>query len=445
MKIKENLIRARSHIVFLAGLSAAFGLVIGLENLNIESSPKTFTAVKKTREFDLPKPATLTEKEMEWARTAWAYFVNNTQPATGMVNSVDGYPSTTLWDTSSYLMAVIAAQRLGLIERDEFDRRISRVLASLTKAPLFEGKLPNKAYDTRTMAMVDYNNQPTDKGIGWSAIDIGRLLVPLNILVWQYPSHTNAVNQLLLAWDFDALLDEGVMVGAALAKNGEVQMVQEGRLGYEEYASKSLSLMGLDVSRALLYGDHLKYVDIYGVNVPTDSRVPERFHAHNYVVSEPYILDGIEYGWDETSSEFAYRVYRAQEERFKHTGQLTAVSEDNIDQAPYFVYNTVFSSGKAWNTITEKGEDASSFRSISTKAAFGWHMLYRNDYTDRLMKTVERLAVPGKGWYSGLYEVTGKPNTSITANTNGIILEALCYRNVGPMIGMRQRTTDKRP
>jgi len=61
-------------------------------------------------------------------------------------------------------------------------------------------------------------------------------------------------------------------------------------------------------------------------------------------------------------------------------------------------------------------------------------MLYRTSYTEKLMHAVEKLHDPKKGWYSGLYEQTGKPNTAITANTNGIILESLCYRKFGPMV-----------
>ena len=71
--------------------------------------------------------------------------------------------------------------------------------------------------------------------------------------------------------------------------------MQEGRLGYEEYAAKSMQLMGYDVAEALDYQSWLKFVDIYDINVATDSRSPEEFTAHNYVVSEPYILDGLEF------------------------------------------------------------------------------------------------------------------------------------------------------
>ena len=101
--------------------------------------------------------------------------------------------------------------------------------------------------------------------------------------------------------------------------------------------------MGMDVYRALRYMDFLEFIDVYGIKVPYDLRDPETYGAHNYVLSEPYILDGIEFGWDEASHEFAIRIYRAQEERYKHEGTLTAVSEDHLDQPPYFVYNTVYS------------------------------------------------------------------------------------------------------
>jgi Protein of unknown function (DUF3131) len=434
MAIKENLIRARSHIIFLVGLISAFGLVIGLESCQPNLQKNTMQKIEKTRKTQLAPAAMLTDQEKAWANTAWQYFENNYQPETGMVNSVDNYPASTMWDTSSYLMALIAARRLEIISNEKFDERISKLLTSLAKLELFDGKLPNKSYNTKTLEMVDYANNKSVRGIGWSAIDIGRLLVPFNILVWQYPQHTDAVKKITSTWNFNVLIKEGVMHGTALDKAGKTVYLQEGRLGYEQYAAKSLELLGLDVSNAVNYMSFLKYVDIYNIAVPTDSRDPDIFKAHNYVVSEPYILEGLEYGWSLTSDEFAYRVFAAQEQRYLRTGVLTAVSEDNLDQAPYFVYNTVFTDGKEWQTITDEGKDASKFRSISTKAAIGWHVLYNNDYTAKLMASVEKLNDPKKGWYSGQYEVDGKPNKSITANTNAIILESLCYKRFGPMV-----------
>jgi len=437
MTFKEGLIRARGHLVFLAGLAVAFGTAIALEQSKIQTPAAAATLPVQSLAGGLPAvppPAPLTEEDLRRARIAWTYFEVNLRPETGLVDSVDKYPATTMWDTASYLMALLSARRLELIPQETFDTRLAAALAALGRLPLFDGKLPNKSYNTVSLAMVDYNNRPVERGIGWSAIDIGRLLVPLNIVVWEHPQHTPAVRAVLARWDLGALLRDGLLYGAAVQPDGTVKKQQEGRLGYEEYAARSFSLRGEDVSTAALSLDLVAWVKIDGVQVATDSRTAQAFGAHNYVVSEPYVLDGLEFGWDGTSRDLAARVYRAQEAHWRHTGVLTAVSEDNIDRPPYFVYNTVFSDGKAWNALTDTGADASADRSLSVKAAFGWDALYRTAYTADLVKAVQALFDPRRGWYSGLYEKDGQPNKAITCNTNAIILESLAYRRGGPLL-----------
>ncbi len=441
MNTKNALLAARHHIVFMLGMAAAFGFVIYLENLNTTGVAHRFVDLDQRTEHELAETRVLSEQELEWAQIAWRYFENNYQSETGLVNSVDGYPAATMWDTASYMLGAISALRLHVITPDTFHTRMSKLLDSLAIMPLFEGELPNKSYNTTNLAMVDYTNAATDAGIGWSAIDVGRVLVPLNVLIWNYPEFTPQVRAVLNHWNIDAMLQEGLMMGTALDDQGNVIFVQEGRIGYEEYAAKSLSLMGYDVSKALLYVDFLQYEDIYGIDIPTDSRDPEVYHAHNYVVSESYILDGLEFGFDFRSQEFARRVYAAQEARTADTGILTAVSEDNIDQAPYFVYNTVFTSGAAWNAITDEGEDASEFKSLSLKAAFGWHNLYETEHTEALIEKVKTLYDPESGWYSGWYEVKDEPNKAMTANTNGIVLESLAYRQFGPLVAAYETDT----
>ncbi len=433
MSLRTNLVRARSHIIFMLALISAFTLVIILENISFENRVSPKSTIKKRTAFKMPSSRQLTQEEIQWAKIAWRYFQNNTIQNTGLVNSVDNYKSSTLWDSASYLLAVISAERLGIVDKKEFSSRISKFLNSMIKLPLYEGKLPNKVYNTETLKMVDYTNKVTEKGIGWSALDIGRLMVPLNILVWNYPEFTSQVKNITKKWDLNALIKDGELYGALL-EDGKTAYLQEGRLGYEQYGAKSFQLIGLDVTNAIDYTSWLKFIDIHGINIPTDRRKPEKFSAHNYVVSEPYILDGIEYGWDQISREFAGRVYNVQKVHYEKTGKLTAVSEDNIDQAPYFVYNTIFTDGKKWSAITEDGKDASDFKTLSTKAAFGWHMLYEVEYTKKLMDVARKLNDPKKGWYSGLYEKTGKPNRAITANTNGIILEALAYKQTGVLL-----------
>jgi len=437
--LKENLVKARGAVVFLIGLTLAFWLVYTLEKWNPAPVNVKQSTIINISESTTPgrQHRALNEQERQWAKTAWRYFENNYVAETGLVNSADKYPASTMWDTSSYLLGLIAAHRLDIVAEKEFNQRVSTLLNTLASMPLFEEQLPNKSYNTRTVSMVTYNNEDTERGIGWSAIDVGRIMVPMNILVWQYPEHTSNVGKVLQHWKIDSLISNAEMYGTDVNDEGQTLLLQEGRLGYEEYAAKSFTLISRDVGRAMDYEANTELVDIYGVKIAADVREPAEFGALNYVVSEPYILDGIEYGWDRYSKELSRRVFDVQRARFEKTGVLTAVSEDNIDQAPYFVYNTVFADGKSWNAVTESGEDASKFRSVSTKAVIGFHALYGNDYTDKLVEHIAENYDQERGWYSGIYESTNEPNKAITANTNGIILEALHYIQFGPMMSMR--------
>jgi Protein of unknown function (DUF3131) len=435
MKFTDNLIKARSYIVFILGLVVAFSAIIWIEaksGFAISPSGPVITASIERQGLRTPRP--LNERERQWAQVAWKYFENNVDAATGLPGSVDKFPSATMWDTGSYLLAVISAQQLKLIDRPEFDRRIGTALASLGKLPLFDEQLPNKAYNTKTLQMTDYTNKPSARGLGWSVIDIGRVLVPLNVLVWQHPQHAEAARAVIGRWNVARLTRDGVLFGARVDQAGKTELVQEGRLGYEQYAAKTFSLMGLDVTASSNYTRQLAIVDIYGIQVGHDRRLPRLFGAQNYVISEPYVLDGLEFGWDSVSRELAWRVYLAQQRRFERTGMLTAVTEDHIDQKPYFVYNTVFSDGKAWNTTTENGDDASAFRTLSVKAAFGWYALLDTDYTHKLVDAVAPLNDAERGWYGGQYETTGKPNASINANTNAVVLQSMAFIEKGPFI-----------
>lgn len=438
MKCTDNLIKARSYIVFILGLVVAFGAIIWIERASgFALSPSGPVITASSERQGLRKPRPLDERERQFAQLAWKYFENNVDAGSGLPGSVDKFPSATMWDTGSYLLAVISAQQLKLIDSREFDRRIDAALSALGALPLFDQQLPNKAYNTKTLQMTDYTNTPNERGVGWSVIDIGRLLVPLNVLVWQYPQHTASVRSVIGKWHIANMSQGGELFGARVDKAGKTELVQEGRLGYEQYTAKTFSLMGLDATTSSNYTRQLAIVDIYGVKVGHDRRIPSLFGAQNYVISEPYVLDGLEFGWDSASHELAWRVYLAQQRRFERTGILTAVTEDHIDRKPYFVYNTVFSDGKPWNAITENGSDASAFRTLSVKAAFGWYALFNTDYSRKLVAAVAPLHDAERGWYAGRYEASGKLNTAITANTNAVVLQSMAFIQNGPLIRYR--------
>ncbi len=441
MSFRQNLIKSRSHLAFILGLSLAATIALAVESrVNIDHFRSNGTALLKKNDNGQPLAAIgrIRDTDYKNAHIAWGYFEVNYQSETGLVNSVNGFPSTTIWDQSSYLLGLISAERLGVIDRGLFDRRMAQVLATLAALPLFDNKLPNKAYDTRTLAMTDYTNTPVFQGIGWSALDVARMTVPLNALLYDYPQHSGAAAEILSSWDFSAMLQDGKLQGARLGQDsGAVEKIQEGRLGYEEYAARAIGLLGLDSLVAAKYDDFLRFETIGGQSIGIDSRTFSDFDAHNYVVSEPYILMAVEFGLDSESRELAQRVYRAQENRYIRSGILTAVSEDNIDQEPFFIYNSVYADGKAWNALAEDGTEHNDKRTVSTKAVFGWDALYATDYTDRLLRYVMPAATDDVGFNSGIYEADNRVNQVATANTNGIILETIQYRLNGPLIAAR--------
>ncbi|MEA5552647.1 DUF3131 domain-containing protein [Anabaena cylindrica UHCC 0172] len=382
--------------------------------------------------------APLTPEEQIYARSAWQYFVNNYQENTGFTNSTGGYPSGTLWDIGNYLMALNAARWMNMINQSEFDSRLNKFLTNFANLKLFENALPNKVYNTANGQMTDYGNNPLEKGIGWSALDIGRILAAFHIIGTCHPQYNDWLKGIIAKWQVARSLKDDQLYGAVVLPDGKTLLVQEGRLGYEEYAVRGYELWGFKAPKAVEL-EPFKFVEVNGVQIPVDSRDFQTTNANNYVVSESYILDGIEFGLESYLKKYAADVLEVQKRRFESTGQLTAVSEDNIDQAPYFLYNTVYSNGVPWATITDENKPYPQLRSISTKAAFGWRYLYPdNAYAQKVFDAVKDLRDPqGGGFYAGLYEETKQPNKSLTGNTNGLIMEILYYKARGnqPLIG----------
>jgi len=330
-------------------LSACNTVSVVLDNERSSLRPATERASYKdltaTRSYPTRR-GELTEREMEMARTAWKYFENNIQETTGLVNAVNAYPSTTLWDTASYLGGLVTAYELEIIERDEFSRRLVKILKTFNAMEFFRGELPNKVYHTQTAKKVNYANQ--DGEIGYSALDLGRLLIWLEIIKNRYPEFGNSIDNFILRWNFCNVVDDrGVMYGAIIGPDNETQYVQEGRLGYEEYAAKGFQLWDVDTDLASR-PEPFNIIATYGVEIPYDSR-----DAHNYVVSESYVLDALEFNWDlvgdyssgderhtdKVTAGFGDLIYEAQVARYRATGILTARTEHQLDGPPYFVYD----------------------------------------------------------------------------------------------------------
>jgi len=433
---RRNLARARSHIIFILALLAGLALVLYLEGLLrnpfVRPPPPSPLSLIEPVPMPLSVPGSASTEQLEQARVAWTYFRNNINPVTGLANSANKYPSTTMWETGSFLIAVISAHRLGIIDDAEVSARLTAALDSIAKLPLFENSLPNKAYDVRNLQMVNYLNEPTAVGLGWSALDMARLLSALEAVERNYPDQAARVDTVVSRWELSRLVSEGQLNGSNVVDGLTVEH-QEGRVGYEQYAAKILMMYGLDALHALRVEDNLTIRDVNGVNVPADTRLNTN-QVPAFITSEPFLFDGLEFGFDQTSQRLASAVYRAQEMRYRTTGILTAVTEGHITVAPYFAYSTVWGGGASWSVLTLSGDRLDSRRTLSTKAAFGWDALFDTEYTDELVRGVAKLADAELGWAEGIYESSGEVNGARTANTNAVVLAALAFRSHGPLL-----------
>lgn len=377
-------------------------------------------------------PRLTQETDQIAARRAWKYFERNWNPQTGLVNSADNLPWTTWWDQGSALLGIHAAYQLGLLPKDRFQQRMNTLLETLEKLPLPATGLPNKAYSTRTVEMRQLNDTPDPKGIsGWSVLDMARFLLGLHVMRSHYPEYSDRINRIVTHWNLSKLVKDGWLNGA-IPKAGGLLEVQEGRLGYEQYAAQSLKLWNIRATNALS-NPPVKMIEVDGITLQIDQRNLKNSGATNYLTNDPYLLWGLEMGWNDAVKPQVQNLFKVQQQRFKRTGILTAINEDSLDRPPYFLYYSVYANGKAWQAVNVTGKAYPQFQFVSTKAAFSWFALMPDQpYTKRLRDFAQNLADKNRGYLSGRYENSKLGvNASIDVNTNAIILESLLYQARG--------------
>ena len=369
----------------------------------------------------------------EAAAIAWRYVVANYVPSTGLVAAVPNYDYATVWDLASSLAAIYCAGELNLIDRREADARMLRALETLGRYELYEGTAYNKVYSVTSGSMVDRSERRSQRGYGWSTTDIGRLLIWLRIIGSSREPLAQPAQAVAGRLNFDRLVEGGYLWGEDVDPGGAGRRYQEGQLGYEQYAARGFELWGHPAEKALDYETNAIPITVMGQPVVADLRQRDR------LTSDPFVLSGIELGWNPREAALARAVLAAQEERFKRTGIVTMAGEDALADAPhYFFYYGVFANNRAFGIdVQAPNTFVDGPRWISTKAAFGWHALAPSAYTRRAVQAVRPAAGPG-GWASGVYERGGSTNVP-NINTAAVVLEAALFERLGrPLLSERQ-------
>lgn len=424
MRIRDALLPARSYLTILLGFLIGFAIVVWVEKqmpTRVESSG----GIALSKDFPpLPTKRALTYDEAIWARVAWQYYVNNTQP-NGLANASDGEPWLSLWSVGSYLFATAAAEQLNIISADEFDERVSTAVFTLGQLPLNDKGLPAAYYHADTLKILGKPDA--------SAIGLSRLLSALQTLLWRYPQHAAAIRDLLSVWRTAALIENNTQSQAAVPLHHWTLADDEQRdtFGYRLYASHTLRLIDSAAGLAVTNPpEGQKMIDLDGVMVPDEGlRTP--WGEQTSLISLPYLLTGLELGFDAQSAEIAWRIMQIQQRRHGLRTPKPPVSTDYAEPAPDYVNGLPDRQPVQARNLRDEVPEKVAI--TSTRTAFAWYALFRNSWSEALRQQVLALQVPGKGWQRGL-NLNNSVNDVVDADTNAIVLESLSYIAHGQML-----------
>ena len=371
----------------------------------------------------LPSEATkLSREDQLLIKKARYYIDRNWNSTTGLIDSVQGYSHATMWDVGSSIGAILALEHLGEYTRLQANVMLEKTLTTLADLPLYKDILPNRQYNTKTGKPSGPLSQTQSNGDGWSALDIGRLLIWLNIVASYKPEFVDQIEAITTQWDIARSVNNGTLFGEHKSKK-LTSYRQEGRLGYLQYAAQGFAMEKLDVSEALgpKFSKHVivdkeeVYIDIR--NLP-------------YFTTDPYVLQAIELGYHDLWWNQLDTLYSLHKNRYDQSQKLIIFAEDALSQRPWFAYNNIYFYGKSWLSTSPGGKPIENGQTFSNKVAFGLSVIYKDSYSRLLYNTVVNNSLNNRSVPTGLYKA-GSPNTAYNINTNSLILIALWYKQRG--------------
>jgi hypothetical protein len=460
------------HIFSLAVCLASFSSVAhadegaGVRFENSELSGQSGPLPEISRKRHSRTNSGISEEELQWAQSAWAYFSGGakhiardevvfTEQPTKPVASNEAQPQTkvampmpgalvparsdsvvaTMWSAGDQIAAALIAERLGLIDARELDRRFSALLGFLNTMPLAFGQMPNRYYDSVTGAMLGSDFQPGTAG--WSAVDAGRLLLWLRIAALQHPQFEGYIRNAVRRWNVCSVVSESGLLQSAVQEDGAQRLSDETARGYDVYAVQGFRAWGLDTPSPVSTKTSAE-LSIFGAAFP----LYEDRNARAPVLTTVPAYIGMELGLDVVGSEVSAgrdakelldTLHDVQARRFAATGVLTARADYRRSTEPFTVIDSVISNGYPWSTGDVAGSAHPRLALVSTRAVFGLWAFYESEYVEALRRSIVQLYDPALGWFEGRSETTGGYEITRSSSTNAFVLEAIAFRNFGSL------------
>lgn len=385
-------------------------VTIGNNPKGIITQPDTITPIVKS----------LTREDLLLAKKAHYYIDRNWNKNTGLIDSVQGYHHTTLWDVASGIGAILALENLKLISRFDATARLKKTLTTLFKLPLYNNELPNREYNTESGLPSGPLSNTATNGNGWSALDIGRLLIWLEITKQYKPEFEPLINLITDKWKLERTVYNHSLYGELKTKYS-TSYRQEGRLGYLQYAAQGYQFSGFDVSTAFKSNNTTEIIQ-NGIKLYIDQRnLP-------FFTSDSYVLQAIELGtpvvwWNQLAS-----IYTLHKKQFKETKVLRIFAEDAMSRTPWFSYNNINIYGQPWLSTNTRGKPINNPQIFSNKVSFAFSVLFDDKFSQQLATTVLNNSLSQRSIPTGLYQ-DKSANIAYNINTNSLILVALWFKS----------------
>jgi hypothetical protein len=386
VRLKYNIFRPLIIILILA-------IIFSTININIIKSP--FIKVKAEGN-EYAKSIWI-----KWASKAWKYFENTIDASTGLPRAGLGWPYFTDWDLGNYLLAIMAAQKIGIISKNDADNRINKVLLWLKTRELTPSGISYNWYSQITGKHA-LNNDSTNVS------DLGHLLIALHRIKDFKPENSSDIDYIV------KIRENTVSLASDPAKWTGTSGV------YEYYVAHGFAYFGYDIYKPvadalmnLKLGFEGPKVSVYGINLPKMD-----------LTSEPILYGIFNLDPDPLLAELARYVYLAQEARYDATGNYTAFTEGNTGlDWPSYIYEWVMTgSGNAWVITPTQITPIIFF-----KVAVGFHAIYNSSYTKNMIDYINSSFPDWTNGYRNGIDENGRLVDIIIDSTNAMVIFAAKY------------------
>lgn len=372
-----------------------------------------------------PVPVERTALQQDAAH-AWKYILQREHPMTGLcpttVFSAGDrsylHRQATMWDVGSLLFGLDAGFRLNLLNENDFEARVRRVIDALPAVSLQGMLLPPSVIATNTGRALKQE---------FNSCDCARLLSAFRHLM-RHPGLQDLIERKLAGWDLaDTIFDNA-------PQNIDTRRKTSTYASHcSHYSRRAFGHFGVAHGSPYLPRN---------TDWPVaDQRMSVLMQAAEIGVlgAEPLLLEHVEFGDAPDSGYLARVLFTQQWLHYMNTGQLTATSEAPVNRAPWFIYEglNLLSDQTRWSIDLVAGrrqyrdEDLKNqFSMLNSKAAYLWHATHPNAYTQAMITRIrEDMEGAENGFAPGLYHSTGRPDVGFAdLNTNAVILQAICFR-----------------